>query len=77
MAAGAEIQGSCAAGRVREDEMMEVVDNSFECIAAESWGRKGLNIEQGQERDRDSKEFEGERRCTRDRSGKQDNTCTE
>lgn len=43
--AGVEIQGSCVVGQVGEDERKEVGDNSFECTAAESWGRKGLDIE--------------------------------
>lgn len=78
MAVGVGIRGSCGVGQVQEDDRKGVVDSSLEGTAAESCGRKGLNIEQGQgEGDRDSKEPGGERRDTRNHSGKQDNTCKE
>lgn len=76
-AAAAEIQDSCGVGRVQEDERKGVVDNNFECTAAESWGHKELCIERGQKEERDSKDPGGEQRYTRSHSGKQDNICKE
>lgn len=77
MAGEVGTQGSCGVGQGQEDGRKEVVDNSFEYTVAESWGRKELEIEQGQEEGRDSKGPGGERRDTRNRNGKQDNTCKE
>lgn len=77
VAAAVETQGLCGVEQVQEDERKGVVDNNFECTAAESWGRKELDIERGQKEEQGSKDPGGEQRDMTSHSGKQDNTCKE
>lgn len=75
-AGGVGIQGSGGVGRMQEDGK-EGAGNNFGRTVAESWGRKELKTEYGQEEGRDSKDPGGEQRYTRSHSDKQDNTCKE